>query len=133
MTPELKTHFLNLYSMALADTQFDEKEIAVLYRLGEERGIPRETVDAMLLNPPVSEDVNIPNTLSEKIEYLYDYAKMIMADGIVHADEVHTLEKFCIKFQFEEEHVPTIAQMLIEAAKNNISNKELINFVTQNN
>ena len=133
MTSELQTHFLNLYSMALADSEFDEKEIAILYRLGEEKGIPRETIDAMLLNPPLSEQVDLPATLSDKIEYLYDYAKMILADGVVHDDEINTLEKFCIKFQFEEENVPAIAQLLIEAAKNDISKNDLIDFVTQNN
>lgn len=133
MTPELQTHFINLYSMALADSQFDEKEIAILYRVGEERGIAKETINAMLLSPPHSEYFEVPNTLSEKIEYLYDYAKMILADDIVHDDEVKTLEKFCIKFQFEEKNVSTIAQLLIEAARNNISKSELVDFVTQNN
>jgi uncharacterized tellurite resistance protein B-like protein len=133
MTPELQTHFLNLYSMALADSKFDEKEIAILYRLGEERGVAKETIDAMILNPPLSQNINIPNTLSEKIEYLYDYAKMILADGIVDNEEVSTLEKFCIKFQFEETNVPIIAQLLIEAARNNMAKSELINFVIQNN
>lgn len=132
MTSELHTHFLNLYSMALADSKFDEKEIAILYRLGEEKGIPRETIDAMLLSPPLSEQLDLPNTLGEKIEYLYDYAKMILADGLVHDDEINTLEKFCIKFQFEEENVPAIAQLLIEAARNDISKNELIDFVIQN-
>lgn len=133
MTSELQTHFLNLYSMALADSEFDEKEIAILYRLGEEKGIPKETIDAMLLNPPLSGQLDLPTTLSGKIEYLYDYAKMILADGVVHDDEINTLEKFCIKFQFEEENVPAIAQLLIEAAKNDIPKSELIDFVTQNN
>jgi len=133
MTSELHTHFLNLYSMALADSKFDEKEIAILYRVGEERGIPKETIDALLLSPPSSEHVHIPDTLGEKIEYLYDYAKMILADGIVHNDEINTLQKFCAKFQFDEKNVPTIAQLLIEAAKNNISKYELVQFVTQNN
>lgn len=133
MAPELKAHFLNLYSMALTDSKFDEKEIAILYRLGEERGVAKETIDAMLLSPPLSEDINIPNTLSEKIEYLYDYAKMILADGIVDDAELNTLEKFCIKFQFEEKNVTTIAQLLIEAAGNNMAKADLINFVTQNN
>jgi len=133
MTSELQTHFLNLYSMALADSKFDEKEISILYRLGEERGIPKETIDAMLLNPPLSEHLHLPDTLSDKIEYLYDYAKMILADGVVHDDEINTLEKFCIKFQFEEKNVPAIAQLLIEAARNNIPKNDLLDFVTQNN
>lgn len=133
MTSELQTHFLNLYSMALADTQFDEKEIAILYRLGEEKGIPKETIDAMLLSPPAPGDLNVPDTLVEKIEYLYDYAKMILADGIVHDDEVKTLEKFCMKFHFEENNIPVIAQLLIEAARNDMSKSDLVDFVTQIN
>ena len=133
MTAELQLHFLNLYSMALADAEFDEKEIAVLYRLGEEKGIAKETIDAMLLNPPLPGDLNVPETLDEKIGYLYDYAQMILADGIVHEDEVKTLEKFCIKFQFEENNVPVIAQLLIEAARNEMAKNELVDFVTQNN
>lgn len=133
MTPELQTHFLNLYSMALSDSEFDEKEIAILYKIGAERGIPKETIDTLLLSPPLAEHLNLPNTLSEKIEYLYDYAKMILADGIVHDEEVRTIEKFCTKFQFEENNIPTIALLLIEAAKNDISKNELLNFVTQNN
>lgn len=133
MTSELHMHFLNLYAMALADSQFDEKEIAVLYKLGEERGVAKETIDTMLLNPPHDGQVNIPDTLIEKISFLYDYAKMILADGVIHDDEVNTLEKFCIKFQFEEENVPTIAKLLIEAARNDISKNELVDFVTQNN
>lgn len=133
MTPELQTHFLNLYSMALADAGFDEKEIAILYRLGEEKGIAKETIDAMLLNPPLPGELNVPDTLVEKIGYLYDYAKMILADGIVHDDEVKTLEKFCLKFQFEENNVPVIAQLLIEAARNDMSKNDLVYFVTQNN
>lgn len=133
MTAELQAHFLNLYSMALVDATFDEKEIAILYKLGEERGIPKEKIDTMLLNPVASGDVHVPETLPEKIEYLYDYAKMILADGVVHDDEIKTLEKFCGKFQFQENNIPLIAQLLIEAAKNDLPKSELIDFVTQNN
>ncbi|WP_290710676.1 hypothetical protein [Flavihumibacter sp. CACIAM 22H1] len=133
MTSELHTHFLNLYSMALADSKFDEEEIAILYRLGGERGIPRETIDALLLNPQLSEHVAIPETLIEKIECLYDYARMILADGVVHEDEVKTLEKFCEKFQFQENNIPLITQLLIEAARNGIAKNELVDFVLQNN
>lgn len=133
MTPELQAHFLNLYSMALADSAFDEKEITILYRLGEERGISKEKIDNLLLNPSASGQLHLPETLSEKIEYLYDYAKMILADGVVQEGEIKTLEKFCSKFQFEENNIPVIAQLLIEAARNDVPKSELIDFVTQNN
>jgi len=133
MTAELSAHFLNLYSMALADASFDEKEIAVLYKLGEERGVPKETIEAMLLSPPDVEALTLPTTLSQKVEYLYDYARMIMADGIVHTEEIATLEKFCAKFHFEEKNIPMITELLLEAAKNNVAKNDLLQFVTQNN
>lgn len=133
MTSELNNHFLNLYSIALADANFHEKEIAVLYKLGEEKGVPRETIDAMLLNPPSLDQVELPNTVNEKIEYLYDYAKMILADGVILDDEIRTLEKFCIRFQFEESNAPIITQLLLESAKNDIPKSELLDFVIQNN
>jgi len=129
----IHAHFLNLYAIALADSNFDEREIAVLYKLGEERGISRETIDAMLLNPPLSEQLDIPDTVSEKIACLYDYARMVLADGVIQDDEISALEKFCKKFQFEEKNVSTIAQLLIEAARSNISQSDLLDFVTQNN
>lgn len=133
MTQELQSHFLSLYSMALADTEFDEKEIAILYKIGEEKGIPKENVDTLLLNPSSSSKFHLPDTITEKVEYLYDYAKMILADGVVHDEELKTLQKFCIKFQFEEKNIQSISELLIEAAKNDIPKEDLLNFVIQNN
>jgi len=132
MNPSLKAHFLNLYSIALSDTQFDEKEIALLYRIGEEKGIPKEDIDLIFLNPS-SVKFHYPDSLAEKIDYLYDYAKLIVVDSIIHDEEIRTLEKFCQKFDFEVENIPTIIDLLIEAAKTNTSNVDLIKFVTANN
>jgi len=132
MNPSLKSHFLNLYSIALSDIEFNEKEIAVLYRIGEEKGIPKEEIDSIFLNPS-SFSFHYPNSLVEKVEYLYDYAKLIVADSIIHDEEIIALKKFCKKFDFEEENIPSIIDLLIEAAKNNTPNADLIKFVTENN
>jgi uncharacterized tellurite resistance protein B-like protein len=131
MNPELQTHFLNLYQMALTDSEFHEKEIVLLYNLAKEKGISKETIDSLILNASPLQLV-YPETTTEKIEYLYDYARLILADGIVQAEEMKTLEKFCLKFQFEQSHIAAISEFLIEAAKNNIPKEEILNFVTQN-
>jgi uncharacterized tellurite resistance protein B-like protein len=132
MSPELQTHFFNLYSMALSDSRFDENEVALLYKLAGDKGISRNEIDAFILNSASTSPV-YPESLSGKIEYLYDYAKIILADGIVHEEEINTLKKFCEKFRFEEQHIQAIAELLIEAVRNNISKEEVLNFVTQNN
>lgn len=131
MTESLKSHFLNLYAMALTDSEFDEKEIYLLYKLSEEKGISRTDLDTLLLNP-VTVKFHFPETLSERIEYLYDYAQMILADNHVDEEELTTLKKFCMKLGFTEENTPLITDLLLEAARNKVSTSEIIEFVTHN-
>jgi len=121
---ELKSHFLRLYQMAFADDNFDLLELNMLYKFAEERGLSKNQLNEILLNP--SQESFVPDSLEEKIEYLYDLALMIWADGIVTEDETNTLKKYCLKFQFLEENIDYICEFLLENAKENISLKELI-------
>ena len=130
MEPSLKTHFLNLYSMALADMEFAENEIATFYSIVEKRGMSKDEVDYIILNPATAK-FTIPESLSDKVEYLYDYAKMVLADGKIEESEISTLEKFCLKFEFEPQNISSIRELLLEAAKNNVSTAELLNFINQ--
>ena len=124
ISTELKSHFLRLYQIAFTDDNFDVLELQMLYKFAEERGISKDQLNDILLHP--SQDSIIPRSLEGKIEYLYDLALMIWADGIVTDDEVNTLRKYCLKFDFEEENVKDICEFLLENAKANIPLKELI-------
>ncbi|PIB31317.1 hypothetical protein BFP77_01740 [Maribacter sp. 4U21] len=120
----LKSHFLRLYQMAFADDNFDLLELKMLYKFAEERGISKDQLNEILLNP--SQESFVPDSLEEKIEYLYDLALMIWADGIVTEDETNTLKKYCLKFQFLEENINDICEFLLKNAKVKVSLKELI-------
>ena len=120
----LKSHFLRLYQMAFADDNFDVLELKMLYKFAEERGLSKDQLNEILLNP--SQESFVPDSLEEKIEYLYDLALMIWADGIVTEDEINTLKKYCLKFQFLEENIDDICDFLLKNAKVKISLKELI-------
>jgi hypothetical protein len=132
MTESLKSHLLNLYALALTDAQFDEREIFLLYKIAGEKGIPKEKLDHLLLNPATLK-FHFPDTLEERIGYLYDYAKMILADDHVDENEMKTLEKFCLRFDFDKQNAPVIVELLITAAKNRVPDAELIQFVHQQN
>ncbi|MEP3211157.1 MAG: hypothetical protein ABJN95_18360 [Maribacter sp.] len=121
---EIKSHFLRLYQMAFADDNFDVLELKMLYNFAEERGLSKGQLNEILLNP--SQESAIPESLDEKIEYLYDLALMIWADGIVTEDEINTLKKYCLKFEFLKENIDDICEFLLENAKVKISLKELI-------
>lgn len=129
ITTELKSHFLRLYQMAFADDNFHALEMQMLYKFAEERGLSKEQLNDILLNP--SHDTSIPKTLEKRVEYLYDLAVMIWADEIVTDDEYITLKKYCLKFEFLDENITQLADYLLESAKEGLSKEEIINTINQ--
>jgi uncharacterized tellurite resistance protein B-like protein len=125
MTIQLKSHFLRLYQMALSDDQFDVLELQMLYHFADERGIPREELDKLFLNP-INSELSIPEELNTRIEYLYDFTRMIWADGKITIDELNMLKKYCKKFNFLDENIDQLADYLIDCVKKNIQKEEII-------
>lgn len=125
MTIELKSHFLRLYQMALSDDQFDVLELQMLYYFADERGVPKEELDKLFLNP-ISTDLIIPEELNTRIEYLYDLTRIIWADGKITDDELNMLKKYCRKFNFLEENINDLSSYLIDCVQKNIQKEEII-------
>lgn len=124
ITTELKSHFLRLYQMALADNNFDVLEMKMLYSFAQERNVSKEELDAILMSD--YQESNIPETLELKIEYLYDLSIMIWADGVVTSDEITTLKKYCLKFGFLPENIEELSNFLIDNAKKNTTKTDLL-------
>lgn len=123
---ELKSHFLRLYQMALADDDFDILELKMLYKFANDRGVPKEDLERLLLNP-VDHTTVIPQDLSTRIEYLYDLTSMILADDIITEDEKNALKKYCRKFEFLEENIDELTDYLLDCVKKGVSKTEIIN------
>ncbi len=128
---ELKSHFLNLYAMALTDTQVDTTELEMLFKMGEERGIAKEEIQKLILFPDQVK-FSIPTDTIVKMEYLYDFARMAWANGEIDEYEEIALKKFCIKFGFEPTNAPQITEFLIEEAKKGTDKHSLLELVKQN-
>lgn len=125
MTIELKSHFLRLYQMALSDDQFDVLELQMLYHFADERGVPKEELDKLFLNP-ISTDLIIPEELNTRIEYLYDLTRIIWADGKITDDELNMLKKYCRKFNFLDENINELSSYLIDCVQKNVQKEEII-------
>lgn len=110
--------------MAFSDDNFDVLELQMLYKFAEERGITKDQLNEILLNP--SHDSSIPESLEKRVEYLYDLAVMIWADQKVTEDEYITLKKYCIKFEFLEENITGLADYLLDCAKKDLPKEEII-------
>jgi uncharacterized tellurite resistance protein B-like protein len=127
ITNELKGHFLRLYQIAFADDNFDKLELEMLYKFANDRGLTKVQLDGILLNP--STNASIPESLETRIEYLYDLAIMIWADGKVDDDEYVALIKYCRKFEFLDENIEALADYLLDSARSGVSKQEIINSI----
>jgi uncharacterized tellurite resistance protein B-like protein len=92
----------------------------MLYNFAKERGIPRDKLDELLLNP-IEASAKIPENLNEKITYLYQLSEMIWADGKVDDNERSTLNKYVKLFKFKEENADELTEYLLSAVENKIS------------
>ena len=120
ISENLKSHFLRLYSMAFTDDNFHPLELKMLYKFAKERGVPKDKLDELLLNP-IEASAKIPENLHEKITYLYQLSEMIWADGKVDDNERSTLNKYVKLFKFKEENADELTEYLLSAVENKIS------------
>lgn len=111
--------------MALSDDQFNVLELQMLYHFADERGIPKEELDKLFQNPVNTEFV-VPEELTTRIEYLYDFTRIIWADGKITDDELNMLKKYCRKFNFLDENITDLSNYLIDCVQKNIQKEEII-------
>jgi hypothetical protein len=126
ISENLKVHFLRLYQMALSDDDFSMYELKMLYKIAEERGVSAKSLDGILLNPIDTRNI-LPQTLEEKIAYLYDLVLMILSDGRIDISERITLEKYIRLFGFVEENIAEIANYLLEAVEAGKTKSDILN------
>lgn len=131
MEEKLKGHFLNLYHMALSDTEVDASELEMLYKIGDEKGISKTEINSVVLAPD-SIKFSTPETVLDKIESLYDFARIAWADGKIDENENRLMQVFSKKFGFEEENIPTIIQFLFGEAEKGTSKEDIFKIVTEN-
>lgn len=124
----LKAQFLTLYKIALVDDHFSHLEMKMLYEFARVRGVSRDNLDKVLLNTSEIDITEIyPESLEEKIEYLYNITEMIWADGVVNINERNALEKYIKSFGFLDENILNIAEYLIQSIKDRKPLYEIIN------
>ncbi|RTZ50237.1 hypothetical protein EJ377_10090 [Chryseobacterium arthrosphaerae] len=125
ITENLKAHFLRLYQMAICDDDFSALELKMLYKCAEERGISAKKLDEILLNP-INLKSLVPQTIEEKVDYLYDLTVMIWADGVVSPNEYIAMQKYVLMFGFLEENATAIVDYLIESVKIGKNKSEIL-------
>ena len=129
MEEKQKWHFFNLYCMAVADGSYSPQELETLYKIAEEHGFTQEKINVVVLTAGLTPIV--PDDFSEKISYLYDFARMAWADGVIDPSERVLMRKYVNLFGFEPDNTDGIIEYLLEKAKSNTPVEEIINEINQ--
>lgn len=120
----IKSHFLCLYGMMLADSSIDPLELKTFYELGEKRGLLKEEINEYVLS--VNTTRNVPTNLNDKVSLLYDLAQIVWADGKIDEAEISLMKKFCQRMNFKDENIDKIVGFVLEEVKNGVSEEELL-------
>lgn len=116
MEEKLKSRFLCLYCMVMADGIVEAKELETLYRIGKENyKLSEEEINEAIVSSGTS--FVAPTNIEEKISILYEMSEIAWADGNIDDSERNLLQKYAIRMGFKEENSKEIATFMLEQVK----------------
>ena len=101
--------------MVLADGVIDCRELELLYRIGiENYGFSPEEIASCIKESGTS--FILPSRLDEKIELLYQIARICVCDDDIDEAEINLFNRYALSMGFEKENIDGIREYLIEEA-----------------
>ena len=101
-------HFAAIVRVAMSDGIINDAEKEFLDRLAIRLDITEFDYKAILKDYK-SHPINAPHSYDERLERLYDLARMVWADHIEGENQFNLLEKLCVGLGFNPENVKYIA------------------------
>lgn len=115
ITPEQRNHLIDLYRLALVDEDFDMREVFLLTELCKKYNVNLNEISIKLTS--TEHEVLIPESVEERIKYLYELTQMAWADNIIQDCERDILRNYALRYDFLEENVDSIVDYLIDSVR----------------
>lgn len=115
ITPEQRNHLIDLYRLALVDEDFDMREVFLLTELCKKYNVNLNEISIKLTS--TEHEVLIPESVEERIKYLYELTQMAWADNIIQDCERDMLRNYTLRYDFLEENVDRIVDYLIDSIR----------------
>jgi uncharacterized tellurite resistance protein B-like protein len=119
-----KEHFIHLVQVAKADGKVDERELAMLNRIGSKFGLTEPEIKELLLVDK-SSDYIPPYELSKRFEQVYDIMRIVCADKKIDESELDLVKSLALKSGFNETEIPLLTTVLIEGIKKGEDEEDL--------
>ncbi len=111
--------------MIVSDNEVSPSELEELYRIAHQfYGYSEEEINSTVLSQGTA--LYNPDTIEEKLQYLYELALIACADGIIKQEEIQLLKYYALEFGFKKENIDEIVEFLIANAKEKNEVNEVI-------
>lgn len=122
----MKSRFMSLYQMVLADGIIEAAEMEMLYRIGKENyGITEQQINELIRD---SSFVSVmPQSLEEKVKLLYELGEIAWSDGNIDESERNLLKRYIINLGFEESNSSGIADFILDQVSSKVGVVEVLN------
>jgi uncharacterized tellurite resistance protein B-like protein len=111
-------HICNLIQMAMRDFDFDNREKHVIIKIASRLGLSAADFENI-----TKEDIltlELPESLSERIAHLYDFVSVMIADGVIHEEEIKYIAAFTKAYGFEPEMTESILKVKCSEIRNTL-------------
>jgi uncharacterized tellurite resistance protein B-like protein len=118
-------HLFNLLCIAMADSDMDPRELAMIYQFAQRGGMTLEEIKTLLENPHQLR-AHQPGDAAQLIGQLHDLASLVMADGKIDVREIRVLREVVSRFGVDAHEIDLVVEGVIERVQQGASREQLI-------
>jgi uncharacterized tellurite resistance protein B-like protein len=95
-------HVCNLIAMAIRDNDFDDEEKKVILKIASRLGLSHQDIEQILSLESLK--IEVPLSIAERIQHLNDLVLVMLADGVIHEEEIKYIGRFIKMYGFEDNY-----------------------------
>lgn len=114
------SHIRNLCFLAAADGELDDKELALILKIGARVGLSHDELNRIIKRPG-SISFAAPDNFIDRLAQLYDMVLVMMIDSEIHENEVALCKLTAIRLGFKHQVIDSIVARVIEAIAEGIA------------
>lgn len=123
-TKRLKSHIINLGTLAKADGHMDAAEMEHIISIGERKGMRPQEVRSLLANCHDAKQT-LPDNDLDRFDQIYDLVEMMLADGIVDDSEMDFCIDIASKMGFRKSVVGVLIKKITTGVKDGLDREEI--------
>jgi uncharacterized tellurite resistance protein B-like protein len=112
-------HLYNLLCIAMADSEMDPRELAMIYQFAQRGGMAVEEIKSCIENPHQLR-AHQPEDEVQLLGQLHDLASLVMADGKIDVREIGVLREVVKRFGLEDSAIDALVEAVVERVQQGV-------------